>query len=64
VPNLCFLYPKGSKGNIVHSGASGAQNVYTLFFSLRWDQYGFEKMYIRTPYTELLFLHPVDLRVT
>jgi hypothetical protein len=59
VPNLCFLHPKGSKGNIVHSGASGAQNVDTLFFSLRWDQYGFEKKYIWTHYAELLFLLPV-----
>jgi hypothetical protein len=43
----------------VHSGASRAQNVDTLFFLLGWDQYGFEKKYIRTRYAELLFLHPV-----
>jgi hypothetical protein len=54
-----FLHPKGSAGNIVHSGASGAQNVDTLLFLLGWDQYRFEKKYIRTSYAKLLFLHPV-----
>jgi hypothetical protein len=43
----------------VHSSAFRAQNVDTLFFMLGWDQYGFEKKYIRTRYAELLFLHPV-----
>jgi hypothetical protein len=59
VPNFCFLHPQRSAGNKVHSGASGAQNVDTLFFLLGWDQYGFEKKYIGTRYAELLFLHPV-----
>jgi hypothetical protein len=57
--NFCFLHPEGSAGNKVHSGASGAQNVDTLFFLLGWDQYKFEKTYVRTRYAELLFLHPV-----
>jgi hypothetical protein len=46
-------------GHIVHSGASGARNVDTLFFMLRWDPYGFDKKCIGTHYAELLFLHPV-----
>jgi hypothetical protein len=43
----------------VHSGASGARNVDTLFFMLGWDQYGFDKKCIGTRYAELSFLYPV-----
>jgi hypothetical protein len=43
----------------VHFSASEARNVDTLFFMLRWDQYGFDKKCIGTSYAELLFLHPV-----
>jgi hypothetical protein len=30
-------------GHVVHSGVFGVQDVDTLFFMLRWDQYGFDK---------------------
>jgi hypothetical protein len=49
----------GFAGHVVHSGASGVQNVITLCFMLRWDQYGFDKKCARTCYAELVFLHPV-----
>jgi hypothetical protein len=33
---LVFLPPVGSASNVVHSSASGASNINTLFFVLRW----------------------------
>jgi hypothetical protein len=54
-----FLHPVGSVGTIVHSCASGAQNVDALFFILEWDRYGFNKKRARTCYTELMFSDPV-----
>jgi hypothetical protein len=54
-----FLHPVGSTGPVVHSGASVAQNVDTLFFMLGWDWYGFLKNHDRTRYIKLLFFHLV-----
>jgi hypothetical protein len=53
------LHPVGSVIHVVHSGASGAQNVDALFFMLGWDRYRFQKKHARTRYIEVLFLHPV-----
>jgi hypothetical protein len=49
----------GPAGHIVHSGASRARNVDTLFFMLGWDQYGFDKKCTGSRYAELSFLYPV-----
>jgi hypothetical protein len=54
-----FLHPEGSTGHEVHSGASGAQNVNTLFFVLGWDGYEFHNKRARTRYAKLMFLHSV-----
>jgi hypothetical protein len=49
----------GFAGHVIHFGASGARNVDALFFILKWDRYGFNKMHTRTSYAELVFLHPM-----
>jgi hypothetical protein len=67
-----FAHPAGSVAQVVHSDASGAQNVDTPFFLciwgvkhrrtifiLRWDQHGFDRKRIGRCYTELVFLHPI-----
>jgi hypothetical protein len=56
---LVFFHQVGYTGYIVHFGASGAQNIDTLFFMLMWDRYGFDKKCSGTRYAELMFLHPV-----
>jgi hypothetical protein len=56
-----FLHPVGSMGHIVNLGASGAQNIDTLFFMRGWAQCSFHEKRTGTRYAELLFLHPVGL---
>jgi hypothetical protein len=56
---LVFLHPVGSTGHVVHSSASRAQNVSTLFFMLGWARCGFHKNPAETCYAKLLFLHLV-----
>jgi hypothetical protein len=48
-----------SVGHVVHSGASEARNINTLFFILGWDRYGFVRKHAGTRYTEFVFLHAV-----
>jgi hypothetical protein len=54
-----FLHPVGSTGHVVHSGASGAQNIEILFYILGRDWHGYDKMRTGTRYPEHVFLHPV-----
>jgi hypothetical protein len=56
---LLFLHLVGYVGHIVHSNASGSQNIDALFFMLGWDQYGYDKKHSRTHYVKLMFLYPV-----
>jgi hypothetical protein len=58
MPNNCFCI-LGNCGQVVHSGASRAQNIDAIFYMVRWDLYGFQKRCIGTRYAELVFLHPV-----
>jgi hypothetical protein len=53
---LVFLYLLGPMGHVV---LSEAQNIYTLFFMLGRDRFGFNKKRARRYYAELVFLHPV-----
>jgi hypothetical protein len=46
-------------GHVMHSCASGARIIDTLFFMLGWAWCCFHKKSAETYYAELLFLHPV-----
>jgi hypothetical protein len=54
-----FLHLMRYAGHVVHSSASGVQNIDELFFMLGWDHYGFHKKHVEKPYTKLVFSHPV-----
>jgi hypothetical protein len=43
-----FFHSVGYVGHLVHSGASGTQNVIALFFIHGWDRYGFDKKHAAT----------------
>jgi hypothetical protein len=55
-----FLSPVGSATHVVHSGASGAQNVDALTFMLGWAWCSFHKNSAGTRYAKFLFSHPVE----
>jgi hypothetical protein len=61
---LVFLYLVRSAGHLEHSGVFRARIVDALFFMPGWDRYRFDKQCAGTQYAELVFLHPVDLRLT
>jgi hypothetical protein len=56
---LVFLHLVGSKGHVVHFGASRARNVDASFFMLEWERCGFHKQCAGTRYAKLVFLHPL-----
>jgi hypothetical protein len=61
---LVFLHPVGSAVHIVHSGATRARNMDTLFLILGWNWDGFDKKHAGTCYVELVFCIWWDLWVT
>jgi hypothetical protein len=52
---LIFLHPVGCAGHVVHSVASGAQNVDALLFIFQWDRFRLNKKRVETRYTKLVF---------
>jgi hypothetical protein len=61
---LMFLHLVGSAGHVVHFGASRAQNVIALFFLLKKNRYGFNKMCVKHITLNLCFCIRWDLWVT
>jgi hypothetical protein len=61
---LVFLHMVGSMGHGVHSGASRARNIDSLFFILKWDWYGFHKKASGHVTLNLCFCTQSDLQVT
>jgi hypothetical protein len=56
---LVLLHPVRYGGHVLHSGASRARNIETLYFILRWAQCESHKKRTGTHYVELVFLHLV-----
>jgi hypothetical protein len=54
-----LLHPLGSAGHVVHSGASGLQNIDALFAMLGSDRSGFNKKHVEIRYAEPGFFHLV-----
>jgi hypothetical protein len=61
---LVFLHPLGCVSHVEHSGASGARNLYTLFFMVGWERYGYEKSVQGHVTLNLRFCIQWDLWVT
>jgi hypothetical protein len=60
---LVVLHPVGYAGHVVHSSASGVQNVEALFSIIVRDRYGFHTKCAGTHYAELVFCIRLDLWV-
>jgi hypothetical protein len=56
---MCVFASGGIGGSHSAFRCVGAQNLDTLFFMLRSDQYGFNKNHNGTCSAKLVFLHPV-----
>jgi hypothetical protein len=53
------LHPVRTVGLVLHSCASRARNIDTLYFLLGWYRYVFDKYHVGISYANLVFLHPV-----
>jgi hypothetical protein len=56
---LLFLHPVGYAGHIVHSTASGVQNIDELFFHAQVGLVRIAEKHGITRYADHVFMHPV-----